>query len=95
MNNGDYLRDRGCALVESNNTDFIEAMRFHAKKFIELAGQVSIDELRAKALELGLEPAHCNAWGSVFRTKDFKAVEFKKSQVASNHSRRVIIWKLA
>jgi hypothetical protein len=95
MNNGDYLRDRGCALVEANNHEFVEAMRFHAKEFIKQAGSVSVDELRAKALELRLKPTHQNAWGSIFRTKDFKAVGFKKSQVQSNHSRRVIIWGAA
>lgn len=95
MNNGKYLKERGLNLVESNNMEFVQTMRAYARKEIKRKGCVSIDEVRAYADKEKLKPDHCNAFGSIFRTKDFIPVGRKNSQVPSNHSRSVIIWGAA
>ena len=74
MTNGDYLRDRGCEIVEINNKQFVDAMRFNAKMIARQKGKVSCDELRELAGELNLKPVSPNAWGAIFRTKCFKCM---------------------
>lgn len=95
MNQGDYLKNRGLDLVESNNVEFVAALRKEAIKLIKKHGQVSIDELRAFANMKRIKPKHCNCFGAIFRSKEFKSIGFKKSQLPSNHSRVVGIWGLA
>lgn len=93
--NGKQLKEQGLALVESHNTEFVAKMRRYAIGVIKRKGIVSIDEVRAYADKKKLEPKHCNCFGAIFKTKEFKAVGRKQSKIPSNHSRSVIIWGLA
>ena len=93
--NGDYLKERGLELVESNNMEFLKAMRFNAYLIAREEGRVCADDLRPIADRLGIKPNHSSAWGAVFRGKTFKRIDYIKSVYPSNHSRPISVWVLA
>ena len=91
---GERQKIYGMELVEFNNQGFVHSMRKMARKMIKQCGRITCDDLRVIANRYGIEPDHPNAWGAIFRTKDFVACGFEKSKLASNHARRIIVWTL-
>jgi len=90
-------RDRGVARVETNSAKWIGLMRDHANWIARKEGQVSADELRWYADELertGLAPSHPNAWGAIFRTRNWVECGWVKSRCVSNHARMIRVWRL-
>ena len=92
----DQLRRKGLDQAERGSQEFVAQMREIAKLICSITGEVSSDDLREVADKFGLQPKHCNAWGAVFREEvGFKPLRFEKSRRPSNHSRRILVWKLA
>ncbi len=87
-------RDKGLDKVEGNNDSFVHRMRAHAKHIAQRTGHVTSDDLRRYASSHGLEPKHPNAWGAVFRGKQWICIGRRKSTLASNHAREIRIWGL-
>lgn len=85
-------RDEGVALTETANAEFVQAMRDYAINVCRQRGQVHIDDLRQRALELGIKPASSNAWGAIFRGKGWKQIGLKASELVTNHGHRSPIW---
>lgn len=87
-------RDEGIDRVTNNNQVFIETMRSYARRIIRLSGSVTSDQLRSIAFQTGLEPSSHNAWGAIFRNKEFKAIGYCHSRIPSNHGRLIRRWGL-
>lgn len=91
---GELLRDEGIDKVSDNNQVFIETMRGYARMIIRNSGSVTTDSLRVIADQIGLEPNSHQAWGAIFRSKEFEACGYTHSRVPSNHGRLIRRWRL-
>jgi hypothetical protein len=89
---GRRLRDLGIESVSSHNTEWIDRARAIARQLIVYRLQVTADELRFVMGDD--EPDHPNAWGAVFKTKEFKRIGFKQSATKTRHAAIVGIWTL-
>lgn len=94
MTRGDRLKDEGQELAERSNASFVRRMRRVAAAFVRRDGQVSSDDLRRYAARRGIRPRHPNAWGAIFRGTRWFILTRRKSEVASNHARWIIVWGL-
>ena len=90
---GRELRDEGIRQVTVSNTEWIAKARAMAVRHCIKCGQVSADDLRND--ELGLPPGHYNAWGAIFKDKQFKQVGYKQSSIPHMHATVIRIWELA
>jgi hypothetical protein len=56
------------------------------------------DDLRKMAEKKGLTDIHKNAWGGMmsvlYRDGFIKPVKLSRSEIESNHGRRVVVWRL-
>lgn len=93
IEHGQRLKDRGQGVVESNNENFVWLMRKKAELIESISGQVSIDDLRRWAAERNIEPDHCNAWGTIFKGKNWVAIGRIRSAIPSNHARWITVWQ--
>ena len=94
---GSRARDRGVARVETNSARWVQAIRRHAELIARTDGTVTADDLRTLDGNLrysGIAPSHPNAWGSIFRTKEWEACGYVNSRCPSNHARRITVWRL-
>ena len=107
MNEGQELKEAGIALVESNNTEFIEKMR----RFVVYAASVAIPALgldddlictdlcRGYAEGKGIKPNSPNAWGAIFKKAPdgyifINTGRRKPSTYPSNHGRQISIFRV-
>ena len=93
MESGKELKQLGLDLVEEHNKTFVELMREHAIALSRRHGRVTSDDLRAAAARSGIEPDHKNAWGAIFRGKNWKPLGFENSKIPSNHARVIRVWR--
>jgi hypothetical protein len=82
----------GLDQVELHHLPFVTAMRKMAAAVAKREGQVTCDRLRFLAAGFGLKPDHPNAWGAIFRGKDWRCIGREPSQVVSNHAREIKVW---
>ena len=85
------LKESGLDSVEQNNLTWVERMRLWAKIHADIHGSVSADDVRRLAKDD--EPDHPNAYGSIFRPKEWRCVGRKVSETASCHGREIKVWK--
>ena len=90
---GLFLRDNGLDAVENNNLTWVERMREIAKKISAETGEVCSDDLRRIADKTNDNPAHVNAWGAVFRAKEWRIIGRRKSVTPTAHAREIKVWK--
>ncbi len=64
----------------------MEVCRYH--------GTVTSDALRCWADAKDDHPHSPHAWGAIFRGKEWVADGYVRSRVASNHGRRIVVWRL-
>ena len=61
-------------------------------------GAFTSDDLRKMAEKKGLTDIHKNAWGCVLgrlsREKFIQQLTMQRSEIESNHGRRVVVWRL-
>ena len=97
MYQGDLLKKKGIDQVASHNPDFIATVINQANIFGQKFGEVTSDDLRLWANINRIYPLHTNAWGAVFRelgkSSRWTRSGFTKSQIPSNHSRIISVWK--
>lgn len=102
MNHTDQLtlalknRDTGIARVTCANATFIETMRSVARMIARKQGTVTADDLRdyvADHPEIE-RPTSSNAYGAIFRCKDFEAVGYVISRQPQGHGNRTLRWRL-
>jgi len=85
-------RDEGIRRVAANNEQFLNVARAIARQLASERGAITMDDVRASC---HLEPLHYNAWGAVFKHKDFQATgEYRKSALVHGHGNRQMVWGL-
>lgn len=91
---GEELRDGGLDKVEKSHGRWVDRMRELARQIARSRGFVSADDLRDHANKTGDHPHHQNAWGAIFRGAEWELWRYTKSRHATNHARRIGVWKL-
>ena len=87
-------RDAGILQVISNNECFVATARGIARILARRHGIVSCDDVRKILSEYGVSPKHGNAFGAIFRTKEWKCVGRSPSKIPENHGRYISTWRL-
>ena len=86
-------RDEGIRRVAENNAEFLEAARGTARLIAQGKGEVTADDVRKGC---PLAPIHHNAWGAVFKTKEFEWTgRFAQSALVQGHGNLQRIWRLS
>ncbi len=85
-------RDEGIQQVAENNQHFLEVARRTAKRLAHPMCEITADDVRRVC---PIDPLHPNAWGGLFRTKDWEWTgRFRKSALVQSHGNRVMVWRL-
>lgn len=93
---GAALRDRGLALVEISNAEFVSRMREEAVRIARDRGEVHVDDLRFVASKLGIAPASSQAWGAIFSERNRWVITgYRASAWVTNHGHRSPVRVLA
>ncbi len=90
---GTKRKEEGISRVSGNSAEFLTRMRNMAIYYSDTNGIVTSDDLREYASTWGLVPHHSNAWGAVFRGKNWKCIGRQKSAWPPNHARSISVWK--
>ena len=85
------MRDQGIRQVAKNNSQFLQVARHVAKQFALRHGEVTSDDIRKRCV---LSPAHPNAWGAVFRGKEWVSTGYRTSHAVSRHGGMQRVWRL-
>ena len=86
------FRDDGILQVANNNPHFLNTARELARRIAKKRGTVTADLVRRNC---PLTPHHPNAWGAVFKTKDFEWTgEYKQSALVQGHGNMQRVWRL-
>jgi len=91
---GEQAKIYGMNLVEFNGEGFVKSMRELARKLLKETDYITIDDLRIISDRYDIKPHHSNCYGAIFKTKEFEACGMQKSEIVSNHARRVMKWRL-
>ncbi len=103
MNHTDQLslalknRDRGIERTAAANATFLETMRSVARMIARKQGTVTADDLREWAAAHPSEvekPTSQNAWGAIFKGKEFEVVDMVMSRQVQGRGNRIFRWKL-
>lgn len=87
------LRELGLNAVEMHNLIWLERIRRVAKSISRDLHQVSADDLRLYAKFNDDEPKHPNAYGAVFKRKEWRLIGRKKSSTPSARAREIKVWR--
>lgn len=86
----------GIAQVSANNRWFLEEARARARRHALAHRTVTVDDIRPGMEADGLYPEHPNAWGAVFRGREWRwAGEYRTSALVQGHGNRQRVWRLA
>ena len=85
-------RDQGLQQVSDNNQRFVTVARETAKHIARRQGTVVMDDVRR---ECPFEPLHPNAWGSVFRGREWVFTgQYVQSKNVSRKGGMQRVWRL-
>ena len=87
------LKEAGLDQVELHGERFVDWARRVAIAICRDKGVVNADEIRLVADNNGIAPHHPNAWGAIFRGKEWVPVGFMQSEHPSNHGRVIRTWR--
>lgn len=90
---GEKRREEGISRVSGNSALFLRHIRRVAEDYSRINGSVTSDALRKYAYDFLLVPHHPNAWGAVFRGKNWKCIGRVNSAWPPNHARSISVWK--
>ena len=91
---GIQARDDGIRRVIFNNPEFIRVARSHARIHCRTHGAVTSDDVRRILGQYGIYPMRENAYGAIFRGKEWICVGMTHSRIKSNHGRMIRQWAL-
>ena len=94
LKTGEQRKKEGLDIVESNTKKWILRVRAEAGRLARANGTVSADDLRRWSDDRNDHPHHPNAWGAVFRGKEWSPVGHKKSTYTTNNAREIKVWSL-
>ena len=86
-------KQRGVDRMECVDAEWLCAMRIHAKAISLAIGVVSVDGLRVIADQHQSHPIKAQSWGCIFRGKHWMYMGQEVSHHASNHGRRITVWR--
>lgn len=86
-------KQRGMERMECVDSEWIYAMRIHAKAISLAMGRVTVDGLRVIAAQHRSHPSKEQSWGCIFRGKHWMYLGQEMSHHASNHGRRITVWR--
>lgn len=88
-------KEAGIAQTASANADFVQTMRDEATRIAKERGKVHIDDLRLRAIQLGIEPKSSAAWGSIFAERGkWRKSGYRASELPTNHGHVSPEWEL-
>jgi hypothetical protein len=91
---GELLKKEGIERVYLNNEEWVSEARREAVRISSRIGSVSAVDIRRWADRTGYHPQSPNAWGAVFRGKQWKPTGvWEKARHAEGHARQVQVWK--
>lgn len=83
---GEELKQTGLALTTLANESFVTLMRREAREIAAGQGSIHIDDIRQRAISLGLSPTSSAAWGPIFSEKGvWRIVGYRPSAFPTNH----------
>jgi len=86
------FKERGITAVAGNNRHFLTTARNIAIALCKQNGSVTADDVRRNC---PLEPLHPNAWGGIFRGKQWRFTgQFKQSDLVSRRGGYQRVWVL-
>lgn len=88
----EVLKVEGIDRVARHNEDWLDRVRREAMRIDSIRGQVSSADLREWADSTGDHPNHKNAWGAVFRGREWVPVGWTKSRHPDGHARTIRLW---
>ena len=87
-------KQRGMETMECVDRDCVCLMRLYGVARSEALGQVSTDDLRMIVQDGHmLPPKRPQSWGCIFRGKHWMYLGQEMSSHASNHGRRITVWR--
>ena len=92
---GADLKARGKTLAADRNPEMLQTFRRLARELALEAGEVCIDDVRARAELLGIRYESGNWIGSVFSEPGWQFVRYRRATHASAHARPVGVWRLS
>jgi hypothetical protein len=92
---GELFKARGKAVAADRNPEMLQTFRRLARELALEAGEVCIDDVRARAELLGIRYEPGNWIGSVFNEPGWQFVRYRRATHASAHARPVGVWRLA
>lgn len=97
-NLAEQQKQLGLDLVEVSNPVFLETMRGVARMLARKLGEITADDVREyydrHVGSLGVKPTSPNAWGALFKTKEWECVGFIKSRQVQGHGNMIRKWRL-
>lgn len=92
---GKRLRDEALDTQEEINPIWIDIARETARNISRARGHVNANEVRKVMEARGLFPKHPNAWGSLFRGKEWERTgERVPSIIKTSHASEISVWRL-
>ena len=92
---GKRLRDEALDTQEDINPEWIDTARATARTIAHIHGEVNANQVRRVMEARGLFPKHPNAWGSLFRGKEWERTgERVPSIIKTSHASEISVWRL-
>lgn len=86
------LKNQGIRQVAENNEHFLFVARNIARSLAECRIEITSDDVRRSC---PIEPLHPNAWGAVWKHKDFVWTgKYRQSRVVSRHGGMQRVWRI-
>ncbi len=84
-------REKGIRRVAENSQDFLKEARRVARLLLEVRPTIIMDDVRKHCT---LDPLHPNAWGAVFKHKDFQWTgQMRQSDIVTRHGGLQRVWR--
>lgn len=88
---GRQLKLAGMERVERNNLLWVRTMRGYLRA-MALAGPVTAEDAHELAQRLNWEPTHHNAYGALFRGREWRRIGYQQASRPSAHARVLSMW---
>jgi hypothetical protein len=87
-------KKKGLDAIEAGSDGWVHRARAAARRIARERERVTADDVREWAYRAGDEPGSPNAYGAIFRGKEWVEVSFTQSKHETNNARRIIVWTL-
>jgi len=82
--------------MEKTHKEWLRVARSVAIQVAGFQGTVTAEDVRKRLEAADIFPRHCNAYGALFKVKDFEFTgDWKKSTVVKHHASDLRVWRLS